>query len=188
MINICAILAEVGGSDTKDIVKGIMQQSYYWHEAYLGDYGVELLHSVLSNAFEDNPEELTGMVIEQGYSAHSRVTMLYALEFMAEWRPSTRKRVENGLVAVAECILHGSREDLPLLNDYVIGTLSCVMIGLKMRSALPLVKEMHDRGLVDESVFGEYEAQLKELETLENSDEAAGTRYTDLGQIYSHYR
>lgn len=187
MYHICAILAEVGGPDSKDIVKAIMQQSYHWHEAYLGDYGLELLHSVLANAFEENPEELAGMVIEQGYAAHSRVTMLFALECIAEWHPSVRERMEKELVGLAERILHDNGEDLPLLNDYVMGTLSDVMIGLKMRSTLPLIKEMHERGLADEMTFGDYEDQLKELETLENQDTPAETRYTDLEQIYKHY-
>lgn len=189
MYHICAILAETGGSDTKDLVTGIMRQSYHWHEAYLGDYGMELLHSVLANAFEECPEELASMVIEQGYSAHSRSVILYTLENIALWHPSVRQRIENELVRLAETILHGDGEKLPLLNDYVVGTLSGVMISLELRTALPLVKEMHERHLVDERVFGDYEDQLKELAAIENkTDRYIEPRFTNLEQIYKHYK
>ncbi len=187
MYQICAILAEFGGSDTKDLVRTMLQQSYYWQEAYLGDYGLELMHSLLAKAYEDNPEELARMVVEQGYSAHSRVTMLYSLECIALWHPAVRERVERELHDLAELILHGDGSELPLLNDFIIGTLSTVMIGLAMRSDLPLIKEMHDRHLVDERVFGDYEDQLKELPAIEESDYIE-TRFTNLEQIYKAYR
>lgn len=187
MYHICAILAEIGGNDTKDLVNSIMQQSYYWHEAYLGDYGLEISHSLLANAYEDCPEELAHMVVEQGYSANTRATMLFALECIALWNPSVRGRVEKELLDLAELILHGDGSNLPLLNDYTVGTLSSVIIGLRMKSALPLVKEMHDRNLVDEKVFGDYEDDLAELTRLEESEEYVETRFTSLEQIYKSY-
>lgn len=187
MYHICSILAEIGGNDTKDLVNSIMQQSYYWHKAYLGDYGLEISHSLLANAYEDCPEELAHMVVEQGYSANTRATMLFALECIALWNPSVRGRVEKELLDLAELILHGDGSNLPLLNDYTIGTLSNVIIGLRMKSALPLVKEMHDRNLVDEKVFGDYEDDIEELTRLDESGEYIETRYTSLEQIYKSY-
>lgn len=187
MYHISAILAEIGGNDTKDLVNSIMQQSYYWHEAYLGDFGLEISHSLLANAYEDCPEELAHMVVEQGYSANTRATMLFALECIALWNPSVRGRVEKELLDLAELILHGDGSNLPLFNDYTLGTLSSVIIGLRMKSALPLVKEMHDRKLVDEKVFGDYEDDLEELRRLEESEEYVETRFTSLEQIYKAY-
>lgn len=188
MYHICAILAEIGGNDTKDLVNSIMQQSYYWQEAYLGDFGLEISHSLLANAYEDCPEELARMVVEQGYSAHARTTMLFALECIALWNPIVRDRVEKELIDLAELILHSDGSNLPLLNDYTVGTLSSVIIGLRMKSALPLVKEMHDRNLVDEKVFGDYEDDLAELTRLDESEEYIETRYTSLEQIYKSYK
>lgn len=183
MYHICAILAEIGGSDTKDLVRSVLQQSYYWQYAYLGDYGLEIMHSMIARAFEDSPEELARMVVEQGYCAQSRVTMLFTLENIAVWHPVVRVRVEKELHDIAELILHGDGSDLPLLNDYIVGSLSDVMTSLLMKSDLPLVREMHDRHLVDEKVFGDYEAQIKEMACIEESDYIE-TRYTNLDQIY----
>ena len=188
MYHICAILAETGGSDTKDLVITILRQPYYWQEAYLGDYGLEISHSMIANAFEDSPEELASMIVELGYSAYSRTTMLFSMECIALWHPTVRDRVEKGLHDLADLILHGDGSDLPLLNDYTVGALSGIMSSLQMKESLPLVKEMHDRGLVDEKVYGNYDDQLKEMAALEEAGDYVEVRYTSLDQIYKAYK
>ncbi len=185
---ICTILAEIGGGDTKDIVRSILQQSSYWHDAYLGDYGLEIMHSVIANAFENSPEELLSMVLEQGYSAYSRATMLFSLECIALWHSPAREIIERGVCDIAELILHGDGSGLPLLNDYTMGALSDVMVSLEMRSSLPLVKEMHDLHFINERVYGTYEEQLEELSRIEESGNYIETRYTTLEQIYKAYK
>ncbi|MDE6097001.1 MAG: hypothetical protein K2G52_12540 [Muribaculaceae bacterium] len=188
MYVICTILAEIGGSDTKDLVRSILQQSSYWQDAYLGDYGLDIMHSVIANAFEDCPEELAGMVLEQGYSAYSRATMLFSLEWIALWHSPAREIIEREVRDIAELILHGDGSELPLLSDYTMGALSDIIVSLEMKQSLPLVKEMHDRGLINERVYGSYEEQLEELSRIEKSGSYVESRYTTLEQIYKNYK
>lgn len=187
MYHICAILTEIGGDDTKDIVNSIIQQSYYWHEEYLGDSGLDMSHSFIANAYENCPEELARMVVAQGYSAHARSTILFTLECIAQWNPTVRGRVEKELQDLAELLLHGDGSNLPLINRYTIGCLSNVIIGLQMRQALPLVKELYDCNLIDEKVFGDYEEAIEELSRVDEENTSIETRYTSLEQIYKAF-
>ena len=89
---------------------------------------------------------------------------------------------------IAELILHGDGAELPLLSDYAMGALSDIIVSLEMKQSLPLVKEMHDRDLIDERVYGSYEEQLEELSRIEKSGSYVETRYTTLEQIYKNYK
>lgn len=188
LYHIWAILAEIGGPDTADIVRSVMQQSYHMFDAYLGDYGLELSHSVLAGAFGDNPEQLAEMTLAQGYSVYSRVMMLYSLECIAGWIRGMRGRVEKALHDMAELVMHYDTAELPLLNDYFMGTLSAVMVGLNMKADLPLIKEMHDKGLVDQRVYGDYDEQLSEIAYNEEHGYYQETRFTNLEEIYRQFR
>lgn len=184
MYHIWAILAETGGPDTADIALKFLQQSYHWHEAYMGDFGLEISHSVLANVYGDNPEELVRMTAGQGFSVHSRATMLFTLECIALWNHAVRGRIEKSLHDLADLILHGNGSELPLLNDYFMGTLASVMAGLHMRSDLPLIKEMYDRELINPRIFESYERLVKDLD----EDHIPESRYTRLEDIYQKYK
>ena len=77
------------------------------------------------------------MTLAQGYSVYSRVMMLYSLECIAGWIRGMRGRVEKALHDMAELVMHDDTAELPLLNDYFMGTLSAVMVGLNMKADLP---------------------------------------------------
>lgn len=162
------LLTQLQSEKGLDAVLEIMRQNGKFADYHLGDFAPEVIHPALYACGKNNVKRIEEYLYEPHLDSYLRSQAPEALVMIAINQPERRAEI----VEIFRKLLTEMSTRLPKQDccdaEYA-GFVMVNLIDLKAKELLPEIKTVFDTGYVDESIVGDYNDTVAEIETEDTS-------------------
>ncbi|GAA4838076.1 DUF1186 domain-containing protein [Algivirga pacifica] len=159
----------------------VLRQNNKVLDFYLGEFLNEVVWDVLYKVGNGQLSVLKDFLKEPGINAYARDAVARTILQVALHNPERREEVANAFKEVFQYYTEVTPED-NILDSEALGVMVAYLIDGQFEETLPYVKELYDKGYVDEMICGDYELFSQMYETQESPVDE-----DDLYDIYVYY-
>jgi hypothetical protein len=157
------LLGELKAFDSLDVVLEPLRQGYHFNEFWFGDYNGIMLRTVLILS-RNQLDVLKEFMLESDNDSFNRGLISDVVSTVGIAEPN---RLEEVLIWFKEVLdlLWENKENKSILDSYVLASIISDIIDLHAADILHThAKRFFDTGLVDETISGNWDDHLKELQ------------------------